>query len=83
MADQRQRALSTSGESLYHVLGLDKNATSDDIKKSYRYETALPGQSLLCFCVFLADQGLASLCVVWSLRAQSRCPVCLQAVCLR
>ncbi|KAI1233447.1 DnaJ subfamily C member 5, partial [Lamprotornis superbus] len=36
MADQRQRSLSTSGESLYHVLGLDKNATSDDIKKSYR-----------------------------------------------
>uniref|UniRef100_A0A663MTV5 J domain-containing protein n=1 Tax=Athene cunicularia TaxID=194338 RepID=A0A663MTV5_ATHCN len=35
MADQRQRSLSTSGESLYHVLGLDKNATSDDIKKSY------------------------------------------------
>ncbi|XP_045385359.1 dnaJ homolog subfamily C member 5 isoform X1 [Lemur catta] len=36
MADQRQRSLSTSGDSLYHVLGLDKNATSDDIKKSYR-----------------------------------------------
>uniref|UniRef100_A0A8C6VHM7 DnaJ homolog subfamily C member 5 n=1 Tax=Naja naja TaxID=35670 RepID=A0A8C6VHM7_NAJNA len=36
MGDQRQRSLSTSGESLYHVLGLDKNATSDDIKKSYR-----------------------------------------------
>uniref|UniRef100_M3YB02 DnaJ homolog subfamily C member 5 n=1 Tax=Mustela putorius furo TaxID=9669 RepID=M3YB02_MUSPF len=36
MADQRQRSLSTSGESLYRVLGLDKNATSDDIKKSYR-----------------------------------------------
>ncbi|ELK25539.1 DnaJ like protein subfamily C member 5 [Myotis davidii] len=36
MADQQQRSLSTSGELLYHVLGLDKNATSDDIKKSYR-----------------------------------------------
>ena len=36
MADQRQRSLSTSGQSLYHVLGLDKNATSDDINKSYR-----------------------------------------------
>uniref|UniRef100_A0A2K5ZGJ1 DnaJ homolog subfamily C member 5 n=1 Tax=Mandrillus leucophaeus TaxID=9568 RepID=A0A2K5ZGJ1_MANLE len=36
MADQRQRSLSTSGESLYHVLGLDENATSDDIKKSYQ-----------------------------------------------
>ncbi|XP_072269761.1 dnaJ homolog subfamily C member 5 [Pyxicephalus adspersus] len=36
MADQRQRSLSTSGDSLYRVLGLDKNATSDDIKKCYR-----------------------------------------------
>lgn len=33
---QRQRSLSTSGESLYHVLGVDKVATVDDIKKSYR-----------------------------------------------
>uniref|UniRef100_W5MC63 DnaJ homolog subfamily C member 5 n=2 Tax=Lepisosteus oculatus TaxID=7918 RepID=W5MC63_LEPOC len=33
---QRQRSLSTSGETLYHVLGIDKNATPDDIKKSYR-----------------------------------------------
>ncbi|KTF90004.1 hypothetical protein cypCar_00006502 [Cyprinus carpio] len=33
---QRQRTLSTSGESLYHVLGVDKLATVDDIKKSYR-----------------------------------------------
>nr|XP_023396605.1 dnaJ homolog subfamily C member 5 [Loxodonta africana] len=41
MADQRQRSLSTSGESLYHVLGLDKNATSDDIKKSYRHLLSL------------------------------------------
>lgn len=36
MGDQRQRSLSTSGESLYVVLGLDKNASPDDIKKSYR-----------------------------------------------
>uniref|UniRef100_G3TWY5 DnaJ heat shock protein family (Hsp40) member C5 n=1 Tax=Loxodonta africana TaxID=9785 RepID=G3TWY5_LOXAF len=42
MADQRQRSLSTSGESLYHVLGLDKNATSDDIKKSYRVTSIAP-----------------------------------------
>lgn len=34
---QRQRTLSTSGESLYHVLGVDKVATNDDIKKSYRW----------------------------------------------
>ncbi|KAL4842133.1 hypothetical protein H8958_001069, partial [Nasalis larvatus] len=40
MADQRQHSLSTSGESLYHVLGLDKNATSDDIKKSYQKLTS-------------------------------------------
>lgn len=32
----RQRSLSTSGESLYIVLGIDKLATPDDIKKSYR-----------------------------------------------
>uniref|UniRef100_A0A8C4TQB5 DnaJ homolog subfamily C member 5 n=1 Tax=Erpetoichthys calabaricus TaxID=27687 RepID=A0A8C4TQB5_ERPCA len=36
---QRQRSLSTSGETLYHVLGVDKNASVDDIKKSYRYVT--------------------------------------------
>ncbi|KAJ8360906.1 hypothetical protein SKAU_G00174310 [Synaphobranchus kaupii] len=33
---QRQRSLSTSGETLYLVLGVDKVATPDDIKKSYR-----------------------------------------------
>ncbi|XP_055788693.1 dnaJ homolog subfamily C member 5-like isoform X2 [Salvelinus fontinalis] len=33
---QRQRSLSTSGDSLYLVLGIDKNATPEDIKKSYR-----------------------------------------------
>ena len=36
MEQQRQRALSTSGESLYLVLGVDKNATPEDIKKCYR-----------------------------------------------
>ncbi|KAM8831053.1 dnaJ homolog subfamily C member 5-like [Synchiropus picturatus] len=37
MADhQRQRSLSTAGESLYHVLGVEKLATGDDIKRSYR-----------------------------------------------
>ncbi|XP_076132062.1 dnaJ homolog subfamily C member 5 [Alosa pseudoharengus] len=37
MADQqKQRSLSTSGESLYLVLGVDKNAAPEDIKKSYR-----------------------------------------------
>ncbi|KAJ3586184.1 hypothetical protein NHX12_012585 [Muraenolepis orangiensis] len=37
MADQqRQRSLSTAGESLYLTLGVDKVATSDDIKRSYR-----------------------------------------------
>lgn len=34
---QRQRSLSTAGESLYHVLGVDKMATTDDIKRSYRW----------------------------------------------
>ncbi|KPP60129.1 hypothetical protein Z043_121886 [Scleropages formosus] len=33
---QRQRSLSTSGETLYRVLGVDKVATPDDIKKCYR-----------------------------------------------
>ncbi|TNM86742.1 hypothetical protein fugu_006972 [Takifugu bimaculatus] len=33
---QRQRSLSTAGESLYHVLGVEKVATTDDIKRSYR-----------------------------------------------
>lgn len=39
---QRQRTLSTSGESLYHVLGVDKLATVDDIKKSYRWVWEAP-----------------------------------------
>lgn len=39
---QRQRTLSTSGESLYHVLGVDKLATVDDIKKSYRWVWEFP-----------------------------------------
>ncbi|XP_077473506.1 dnaJ (Hsp40) homolog, subfamily C, member 5aa [Stigmatopora argus] len=33
---QRQRSLSTAGESLYQVLGVEKLATNDDIKRSYR-----------------------------------------------
>uniref|UniRef100_A0A669QYF8 J domain-containing protein n=1 Tax=Phasianus colchicus TaxID=9054 RepID=A0A669QYF8_PHACC len=37
MAEQRQRALSTSGEALYGILALEKGATHDEIKKSYRY----------------------------------------------
>lgn len=36
MDQQRQRTLSTSGESLYAILGVDKNATTEDIKKCYR-----------------------------------------------
>ncbi|XP_010778319.1 son of sevenless homolog 2-like [Notothenia coriiceps] len=33
---QRQRSLSTAGETLYLVLGVEKVATPDDIKRSYR-----------------------------------------------
>ncbi|KTG02053.1 hypothetical protein cypCar_00022173 [Cyprinus carpio] len=33
---QRQRSLSTAGESLYVVLGVNKNTAPEDIKKSYR-----------------------------------------------
>ncbi|XP_041044997.1 dnaJ homolog subfamily C member 5B [Carcharodon carcharias] len=36
MAEQRQRALSTSGEALYQILGLEKGASHEEIKKSYR-----------------------------------------------
>uniref|UniRef100_A0A674K7Y6 DnaJ homolog subfamily C member 5B n=1 Tax=Terrapene triunguis TaxID=2587831 RepID=A0A674K7Y6_9SAUR len=36
MAEQRQRALSTSGEALYQILALEKGATHEEIKKSYR-----------------------------------------------
>ncbi|KAJ8376644.1 hypothetical protein SKAU_G00072240 [Synaphobranchus kaupii] len=36
MSEQRQRTLSTSGEALYEVLGLDKSCNHEDIKKSYR-----------------------------------------------
>ncbi|KAF7652514.1 hypothetical protein LDENG_00095740 [Lucifuga dentata] len=36
MSEGRQRTLSTSGESLYQVLGLEKSCSHDDIKKSYR-----------------------------------------------
>ncbi|CAH2285308.1 dnaJ homolog subfamily C member 5B [Pelobates cultripes] len=36
MSEQRKRSLSTSGETLYEILGLQKGATPDDIKKSYR-----------------------------------------------
>ncbi|XP_010884189.1 dnaJ homolog subfamily C member 5 isoform X1 [Esox lucius] len=36
MSEERQRSLSTSGEALYLVLGLDKTCSPDDIKKSYR-----------------------------------------------
>ncbi|XP_071368966.1 dnaJ homolog subfamily C member 5-like [Centroberyx affinis] len=36
MSEARQRTLSTCGESLYQVLGLEKGCSHDDIKKSYR-----------------------------------------------
>uniref|UniRef100_A0A096MAS4 DnaJ homolog subfamily C member 5B n=1 Tax=Poecilia formosa TaxID=48698 RepID=A0A096MAS4_POEFO len=36
MSDGKQRSLSTSGESLYQILGLEKGCSHDDIKKSYR-----------------------------------------------
>lgn len=42
MEQQRQRTLSTSGESLYIILGVDKSATTEDIKKCYRCDFHLP-----------------------------------------
>ena len=50
MEQQRQRSLSTSGESLYQVLGVDKNATPEDIKKCYRYTTtSVSLRNTLCY----------------------------------
>ncbi|XP_044905723.1 dnaJ homolog subfamily C member 5B isoform X1 [Felis catus] len=34
--NQRQRTMSTSGEALYEVLGLQKGASNEEIKKTYR-----------------------------------------------
>jgi DnaJ family protein C protein 5 len=31
-----QRKMSTAGDSLYKILGLQKGATADEIKKAYR-----------------------------------------------
>ncbi|XP_004078813.1 dnaJ homolog subfamily C member 5 [Oryzias latipes] len=36
MSEGKQRTLSTSGESLYQILGLEKGSSHDEIKKSYR-----------------------------------------------
>ncbi|XP_030372591.1 dnaJ homolog subfamily C member 5 homolog isoform X3 [Scaptodrosophila lebanonensis] len=36
MSGMDKRKLSTSGDSLYEILGLPKTATADDIKKTYR-----------------------------------------------
>lgn len=44
MEDQNrpQRKLSTAGDSLYKVLGLEKGASAEDIKKAYR---CVPGKA--------------------------------------
>lgn len=34
-----QRKMSRAGESLYHILGLEKGASPEDIKKAYRLGT--------------------------------------------
>lgn len=36
-SDRPQRKMSTTGDSLYKVLGLEKGATAEDIKRAYRY----------------------------------------------
>lgn len=59
MEQQRQRTLSTSGESLYVILGVDKNATTEDIKKCYRYVT---DQVRAPDCPLVAGWGLSPLC---------------------
>lgn len=35
-AARPQRKMSTAGESVYKVLGLEKGASAEDIKKAYR-----------------------------------------------
>lgn len=40
MSDSRQRTLTTSGESLYRVLALEKGCSHDDIRRSYRYDSS-------------------------------------------
>ncbi|XP_048464521.1 dnaJ homolog subfamily C member 5 [Rhincodon typus] len=52
MADQRQRSLSTSGETLYVVLGLEKNATPEDIKKSYSHTALFVFCGVITGCYF-------------------------------
>lgn len=42
-----QRKMSTAGESVYKVLGLEKGASAEDIKKAYR-------------CVFLELRWVSS-----------------------
>lgn len=36
MNNQKMRSLSTSGQSLYEILGIQKSSTPDEIKKAYR-----------------------------------------------
>ncbi|KAK2154167.1 hypothetical protein LSH36_275g07036 [Paralvinella palmiformis] len=36
MNGSRARSMSASGQSLYNILGIEKNCTQDDIKKAYR-----------------------------------------------
>lgn len=47
--NQRQRAMSTSGEALYEILGLQKGASNEEIKKTYRYR----GSSMMTFSILL------------------------------
>lgn len=39
--------MSTSGEALYEVLGLQKGASNEEIKKTYRYR----GSSMMTFLI--------------------------------
>lgn len=52
--NRTQRKLSTAGDSLYKILGLEKGASADEIKKAYRYTlshliSALP--TLIAHCL--------------------------------
>ena len=44
---------STSGESLYEALGLQKGATEDEIKRAYKKVTAYSIITVLSCCLFV------------------------------
>lgn len=52
---QRQRTVSTTGETLYEILGLHKGASHEEIKKTYRYSESSRMTFLMLLVVTLSD----------------------------